>query len=426
MSKFKYVIIGNSAGAVGAIEAIRAIDKDSSVCVISEEKYHAYSRPRISDCITKKSGADSIAYRPLDFYGQYSVTPMLGAQAVSIDAKSKKICLNNGEVVEYDKLLLTTGANPAKPPIPGIELAGVHYFVTFDQAESLAADLSKLREVVIIGGGLIGLQAAEALCKVGIQVTIVEMLDRVLALAVDTHASALIQHKFEEHGVKVLTSARVSRIEGSADTGVTGVTLGDGTLLPCQAVVVAAGVTPRTELAVSAGITVRKGIPVNEHMQTSNPDIFAAGDVAETLDLLSGETKLTPIWPNAYMEGKVAGSTMAGKPMVYQGGIAMNAAHFFDFPVISAGITEVCESCSQIVDSNEKTGFYRKIVLKGSVPVGMVMAGDAVDRGGLILSLIRNRTDVTPFMDKLASPSFGISHLPEETRKIKQLGREKV
>lgn len=426
MKEFQYLIIGNSAAAVGAIESIRIIDKEGSTAVISDEKYDAYSRPRISDCITMKATAKSLAYRPSNFYEKHSVETMLDTKAVSIDSQYRQVFLENGECVSYEKLLLTTGANPSKPPIPGIDLRGVHFFTTFDQAERLANELSTIKEMVIIGGGLIGLQAAEALVKVGVKVTIVEMLDRVLALAVDKYASSLIREQFEENGVTILTSARVSKIIGNTDTGVTEVELGDMTILACQAVIVAAGVTPRTELAVSAGITVNRGIPVDDFMQTSAPEIYAAGDVAETKDLLTGESKLTPIWPNAYMEGRTAGAAMAGKPVPYGGGLAMNAAHFFDHPVISAGQTELCDGCTELIDSNEQTGFYRRIILKNNIPVGMVMAGDAVDRGGLIVNLIRNRTDVTSFLDKLASPTFNNANLPEELRKTKQLGKEKI
>jgi NAD(P)H-nitrite reductase large subunit len=148
--------------------------------------------------------------------------------------------------------------------------------------------------------------------------------------------------------------------------------------------------------------------------------------VAETLDLLSGEQKLTPIWPNAYMEGRIAGAAMAGRPVPYSGGIPMNTAHFFGFPVMSAGITEMGEGCTELVQSNEKTGFYRRIILKNNVPIGMVMAGDAVDRGGIILGLIRKRTDASSFLKELADPDFNIAKMPVDMRKTKQLGKEQI
>jgi NAD(P)H-nitrite reductase large subunit len=427
MNRSKYVIIGNSAGAIGAIEGIRLIDKEGRIVVISDEKYAAYSRPRISDCIVQKTDdAETIAYRPADFYEKFDVKTILGTKATAIDLKERTVTLESGEVVGYEKLLLTTGANPSKPPIPGIDLPNVHSFTTWDHAEKVAHQVGSIEEVVIIGGGLIGMQAAEALSKVGVKVTVVEMLDRVLALAIDKHGSEMIEAKFRENGVTLLTSCGVSRIEGDPEKGVTHVVLSDGRELPCQSVIVAAGVRPRTELAVQAGIAVRRGIPVDDFMQTSAPDVYAAGDVAETLDLLSGEQKLTPIWPNAYMEGRIAGAAMAGRPVPYSGGIPMNTAHFFGFPVMSAGITEMGEGCTELVQSNEKTGFYRRIILKNNVPIGMVMAGDAVDRGGIILGLIRKRTDASSFLKELADPDFNIAKMPVDMRKTKQLGKEQI
>lgn len=426
MTRAKYAIIGNSAAAIGAIEGIRAIDKESQIVVISEERYAAYSRPRISDCIVHKTDAEAIAYRPADFYEKFNVTAILNTKATGLDLEKKEVTLENGETVGFEKLLLGTGANPARPPIPGIDLPNVHSFTTWDHAEKVAAQVGKIDSAVIVGGGLIGMQAAEALSKVGVKVTVVEMLDRVLALAIDKHASDMIEAKFREHGVTILTSCGVTRIEGVPDEGVTHVVLSDGREIPCQAVIVAVGVRPRTELAVQAGIMVRRGIPVDDFMQTSAPDVYAAGDVAEALDLLSGEQRLTPIWPNAYMEGRIAGAAMAGKPVAYAGGIPMNTAHFYDFPVMSAGITEMGEGCTELVQSNEHTGFYRRIILQNNVPIGMVMAGDAVDRGGIILGLIRKRTDASSFLKELADPDFNIAKMPGDMRKTKQLGKEQL
>jgi NAD(P)H-nitrite reductase large subunit len=290
----------------------------------------------------------------------------------------------------------------------------------------LAREVPATEDIIVIGGGLIGLQAAEALSKVGVNVTVIEMLDRVLALAVDEYASSLIRSEFERHGVKIVTSTRVAEIGRNESSGVASVVLGDGREIPCQSVILAAGVTPRTELAALAGIKVNRGISVDDYMRTSAENVYAAGDVAETRELLSGEHRLIPIWPNAYMEGRIAGLSMAGRSVPYQGGLTMNAAHFFDFPVISSGVSQAGEGYDNSIQVNEHTGYYRRIILKKNVPVGMVMAGDAVDRSGLILSLIRNQTDCTSFLPELADTGFNTAHLPQDLRRIKQLGKERI
>ncbi|MHB0911978.1 MAG: NAD(P)/FAD-dependent oxidoreductase [Armatimonadota bacterium] len=401
--KFKYLIIGNSAAAIGAVEAIRKVD-EAPIGIISDEAYPAYSRPRISERIGGTK-IDELAYRPADFYEKNGVTCLLGRKATAVDFKKKRV--QAGEEIAYGRLLLATGAQAVRPPVPGIERT--HSFIAWDDVDGL----SGARQVVVVGGGLIGMQAAEALAKVGAEVTVVEMLDRVLPLSLDARASAMVRARFEEHGVRVLTSEKVVEINKT-------VKLASGEKLPCDAVICAAGVRPRTELA--EGLTVNRGIVVDDYMRTGTKDVWAAGDVAEATEFLSGERKLVPVWPNAYMMGRTAGFDMAGQPQVYNGSLSLNAAHFFDFPVLAAGWLEPHEGCTELVHEDP----YRRIILRENVPVGMVMAGDAVDGGGLVLSMIRNRMDATDFLDKLADPGFSAAHLPAESRRVKREGSEKI
>jgi NAD(P)H-nitrite reductase large subunit len=426
VSKFDYLIIGNSAAAVGAVEGIRGTGNNGSIGIVSHETHHVYSRPMISDAIVKKSRPEDMAYRPLDFYEKHNVTLLAGRLATAIDTKAQSVTLEDGQVIEYGKLLLSTGARPAKPPIPGIDAAGVHFFTTYDEANGVAYDLDGVQEVVIIGAGLIGMQAAEALSKVGIKVTVVEMCDRPLALNLDPHASSIVRNKFEEHGVSFRTSCKVNEILKDASGRVRGVAIGTGEELPCTLAIVATGVSPRVELAKDAGLKLNRGICVDEFMQTSDPNIYAAGDVAEAYDILMAEHRLVPIWPNAYVEGRTAGLAMAGKPVPFRGEIAMNSAHFFGYPIISAGITDPRDAETDLMEEDAGTECYRRIIMKGAVPVGMVMAGDSVDRSGLVLGLIKNQTDSTAFMDKLASPTFCNAHLPDYLRKSKQQGKEQI
>jgi NAD(P)H-nitrite reductase large subunit len=257
-------------------------------------------------------------------------------------------------------------------------------------------------------------------------VTVVEMCDRPLALNLDEYASSLVRTKFEENGIIFRTSCRVLEFLKDSTGRVRGVVIDDGTEIACQLIVVAVGVSPRTELAKAAGIAVNKGIVVDEFMRTSAPDVYAAGDVAEAYDLLLDVNRLIPIWPNAYLEGRTAGLAMAGKPVPFRGEIPMNAAHFYGFPVMSAGITEPPHGCEEIMEKSPDNGCYRRIILKDKRAIGMIMTGDAVDRAGLLLNLIKNKTDVADFMDKLESGGFNNARLPGELRASKQLGREKI
>ncbi len=428
MNKFDYLIIGNSVAAVGAVEAIRGIRDNGSIGIISDEPYHVYSRPMISDCVTGNAAPEGISYRPLDFYTKNNVTAMLGELVTELDTAGKVVTLKNGNTVEYGKLLLSTGARPVKPPIPGIDADGIHFFTTYDEATRLANDLGGVRQIVVIGAGLIGMQASEALSKAvdGIEITVVEMCDRPLALNLDAHAAGLIQSKFEEHGIAFRLSSRVNQIQKDANGRVSGVLLGDGTIVEGQIVIVATGVAPRTELAKSCGIKVNRGVEVDQYMQTSAPDVYAAGDIVEAYDLILKQNRLIPIWPNAYLEGRTAGLAMAGKPVPFKGEIAMNAAHFFGFPVTSAGLTEAPADAEELIETGADSECYRRIIIKDNKALGIISAGEAVDRSGLVVSLIKNQTDVKDFMDKLGSCSFNNAHLPSEQRVTKQLGREKL
>lgn len=424
MSKFDFLIIGNSAAAVGAVEAIRGVKNTGSIGIISSEPYHVYSRPMISDRLTENADIEDMAYRPSDFYDKNRVSLIAGRTATAVHPNDKRVNLDVGDPVEYGKLMLSTGAKPIKPPIPGVSSAGVHFFTTFDEACGVADDLTDVHEIVVIGGGLIGMQAAEALCKLGRKVTVVEMCDRVLALNLDEHASSMTQAVFEEHGVSFRCSNRVNEIVADEGGRACSVILGAGEKIGCQLVVVAAGVAPRIELAKELGIACNKGIVVNEFMQTSVDDIYAAGDIAEAYDLLLDQHRLIPIWPNAYLEGRCAGMAMAGKPTPFRGEIAMNSAHFFGFPVISAGITEPGPGITELLDQDAPDGCYRRIFMRKNVPIGMVMTGDAVDNSGIILNLIKNKSDATAYLDKLGKCSFDSAHLPPEQREIKREGKE--
>jgi len=423
VERFDYLIIGNSVAAVGAVEAIREVDDRSSLAIVCDEPFHTYSRPRISECLTSGEAAERICYRPREFYDEYSVVPILGVRVEHIIPGDKAVCLSDGRKLQYQKLLLATGSRPIVPRIEGIGLAGVHYFTTYAHVEQLARSLSDIKQAVVIGGGLIGLQAAEALCNIGVEVTVVEKLDRILAQSFDERASALIEAQFVRHGVSIITSASVEAILGDGGR-VSSISLSNNESIPCQAVVVAVGVTPRKELAEEAGLRTNRGIVVDDFMRTSDPDVYAAGDVCESVDLLTGERCLMQIWPNAYAEGRIAGLNMAGQPTRYKGGISLNATHFFGYPVGSAGLIGQMEGCLDLVDFDESTGFYRRIITRNGIPIGMVMAGDALDRAGIITAFIRNKTDVSSFITELGDRNFNIAHMTRELRLARQLGRE--
>ena len=410
-----YVIIGNSVAAVGAIEAIRKVDKEIRITVISDEPYSVYSRPLISEYLAGQVKEDMMGYRDPGFYEKNGVTAMLGKRVTAIDPAKKSVKLDNGEEIAYAKLLIATGGTPFVPPMKGLELGRVMTFIKMDDAKHIEEMLPELKHVVVIGAGLIGLKAAESLHHRGVKVTVVELANRVMAAVLDTDAGAIVQGALEKAGVNIITEDTVEEILGDNMGLVNGVKLKSGEALDCDAVIVAIGVIPNAGFAKESGVEVNRGIIVDDHMRTNLPDIYAAGDVTEGPDYLNGGKRVMPIWPNAYIQGKIAGFNMAGVDREFEGGLAVNSIELFGVPVVTAGLSNT-ESDDLEVLSSVEGDTYRKIVLRGSMVVGAVMVGN-IDRAGLITGLIRDRIDVSNMRDRLLANDFGYIDFPVELRK---------
>ena len=387
----KYVIVGNGVASVGAIEGIRRKDPVGEIIVISEESTPTYGRPLISYLLAGKIGPERMQLRPVTFYDKHKVKMVLGAKVTSIDIKAKKVATDDGHSYGYDKLLVATGGTPFIPPLPGKDGPGVYSFTTLAHAETLVDVAKNCKDVVVVGGGLIGLKAAEALHDRGVKVSIVELAPRVLSAAFDDKAGRLVAKRLEEVGIKVHCGTQTSEIKRGSDGMVQGVTLKDGAFLPAQAVVIAIGVVPAANLAKEAGITVDRGIVVDEALASSDPDVYAAGDVAQAKDLILDENRVVPIWPNAFNQGFYAGKNMAGAMSPYTGGLAMNSIAFYGLPTVSVGVVNPAptETGIEVSDNlDEEHGTYRKLVFKDGKLVGYVLVGE-IDIAGLYTGFIR-------------------------------------
>ncbi|MFC2040721.1 NAD(P)/FAD-dependent oxidoreductase [Chloroflexota bacterium] len=414
--RIKYLIIGNSAGGIGAVEAIREVDEVGTMAIISDEPYPTYSRPLISKYLAEKCPLERMLFRPPDFYEKNSVETILGQKVVQLNIKEHLVKLEDGRKVNWEKLLLATGGLPIVPKIEGIGLKGTFTFTTLDDAKAIDDFLSKYSErqvrAVVIGGGLIGVSVTEALVKRGVGVTVVEMKERILNTILDEEASALFEAVLSKAGVDIIVGHTVSNITSYMPGEATGVTLDDSCPIPCEMIIVAIGVRPRTELASNAGIKTNRGIVVDRQMSTSNPDVYACGDAAEAYDFVYGENRLTPIWPNAYLGGRIAGFNMAGVPTEYQGGTAMNSMKYFGISIVSSGIVIPTDNSYEVI-SNKRDHTYKKVILKNGLVVGMVFSGD-IEKTGIIYHLMKDRINVEIFKQALVADDFGLASLPEE------------
>lgn len=410
--KVKYLIIGNSAGGIGAAEAIRQTDKKGSLVIVSDEPYPSYSRPLISKYLSGERNLNGILYRPADFYDMNNITGILGKKVNNLDLKSHSAELE-GETINWKKLLLATGGKPILPAIKGGDKKGVFSFIALDDAKAIDSylNLNNVSEAVVIGGGLIGISVTEALKKRGVDVSVVEMKDRILNTILDEEASSIAEEAIGRTGIKLITGHTVAEITGKER--VTGTVLEDGTEIPCNMVIIAIGVVPRAELAQNAGIKVNRGILVDNHMRTSHPDVHACGDSVEAYDFLYGINRVIPILPNAYIGGMVAGDNMAGGKAEYPGNTAMNSLNYFGLDIATAGMVNPPEGgeCEVISSRNENS--YHKLILRNNRLVGIVFVGN-IEKSGILFGLMRDQTDVGGFKQKLLADDFGLASLPRD------------
>jgi NAD(P)H-nitrite reductase large subunit len=416
----KYVIIGGSVGGIGAVEAIREVDPVGELIVISEEPFSQYSRPMISEYVSREATLERMKYRSDEFWKENNVHALTGRTAVKIDFAKKQVELGGGEKVEFKKLLIATGGRPFVPRMEGGEKDGVFTFTELSNAESIESKLEKSESAVVIGGGLIGISATEALVKRGIKVTLVELKDKILSLVLDETASEIAEKVFREAGVTIITGQTVQQIIGRKDNGdaVGGVIMTDGTEITCDLVVVAIGVIPRTELVKETDVRMNRGIIVDRFMRTNILDVYACGDVAEAHDFLLNGNRLLPLWPLAHLGGRVAGYNMAGKKAEYQGGTVMSALKYFDLPIISVGMMNPEDSSDYevLVEHPPEKTVYKKIVLNNDAIVGFIFLGD-IEKSGIFFRLMKNHVNVGEIKDKLLSEDFGLLTLSQSVRK---------
>lgn len=376
----RYVIIGNSAGAVGCIEGIRQIDQEGEIILISDEKHHTYSRPLISYLLYQKTDLQRMKYRPDNFYEENQVQTYLGKKVVKINSEKKSVILDDDTEIFYDKLLVATGSRPFVPGMTGLEKVQNQFsFMKLDDALALEKVLTKESSVLVIGAGLIGLKCVEGICDRVKEITVIDLANRILPSILDEEGSLLVQKSIEEHGVKFILGDSVAEFQNS-NTAVSK----NGLVLNFDILVIAVGVRPNTELVKEAGGEVNRGMITDEHCKTSLPDIYAAGDCTESYDISADQTRILALLPNAYMQGETAGINMAGGEKLYNKAIPMNAIGFFGYHIITAGNYD-----GEAYTVKGRTS-YKKLVTKDDHLIGYILIGN-VERAGIYTSLIREK-----------------------------------
>lgn len=407
----KYVIIGNSAAGIACVEGIRSADAEGEITIVSDEPFAAYGRPLISYYLLGATDRQRMLYRPADFYERNKVRTLLGARAEKIDPAAQKIVLRGGGEIPYDKLLVATGSRPFEPPMEGIEgVKNKFSFMTLQDALSLEKVLSKRKNVLIIGAGLIGLKCLEGILERVKSVSVVDMAGRILPSILDDAGAAIVRRELEGKGAKFYLSDSVAKFEGNTAH------LKSGKEISFDILVVAVGVRPNTELVKDAGGEVSRGVVTDEKQQTSLKNVYAAGDCAESFDITSGVRKVLALLPNAYRQGYTAGVNMAGGEAAFADAMPLNAIGFFGSHVLTAGSYEG-ESFVQA-----EGDVYRKFFCKDGVLKGFILV-NSPERAGIYTSLIRNKTPLSEVDFKSLEGAPNLAAFPRAARE-RMLARE--
>lgn len=402
----QFIIIGNSAAGIAAVEAIRKIDKTSKITVISDEEYSSYCRCLISYYLAGDIKEDKILYRPESFYKENNVELLLNKKVSRVDSKKNRIICADKTQASYDSLLIATGSSPKFPEISGIKKTGVFGFRTIKDVKDIAGLVPVTKSAVVLGGGLIGLKAAYALKKRNIDVKVIIKSKQVLSQVLDFEAAELVRKRLEENGIEVILGQDVAEVIGEGE--IKAVKLDSGKAIAASLIVVAKGVKPNIDLVKDTEIKVKEGIIADNNLQASIPNIYAAGDAAETFDLTLGESTINAFWPMAVEQGRIAGANMAGSRIGYEGSLGMNSLEFFGLPTVSLGLFKPKnpEDYEEIKIKDLKENLYKKLLLKDNRLVGAVFTGK-INNSGVFLRLIREKIDVSAFKDKLLEENFG-------------------
>ncbi len=372
------VIIGSSHAAIAALEAIHRLDPDSVTVVISDQEF-AYSPTALTGLLAGDLKERDLGLRKRSFFTRMNARLTLGSRATAVDTVNKEICLVDGCRVPYDQLLIATGASPTVPPIRGLTAGEAITVRTLDDARRLMEAAPMAGSAVIVGAGLIGLEAAAGLSRRGLEVTIVETLKGVLPLYFDSDATRIIERSYRENGIVFKTGTRVI----SASRQGTGwrLALESGEELQAGLVVIATGATPNTALLNGSGIRLATGILVDDAMQTNVPDVYAAGDVAQGGGFWGEEGLMAPTVFNAVHQGQVAGTNMAGGRAKSPGALSMNVFNFFGSVAFSVG-KATAEVCSEALkEFDEGTGRYLRLLVTEGRLVGCAAVNEEIEAG---------------------------------------------
>jgi nitrite reductase (NADH) large subunit len=369
MSAMRLVIIGNGVAAINTAQAVLKNMPDTDIAVYSEEPYLYYPRPKLWEFLPGKLTLEQLYFHPAEWYEDRGINVHLGTPVAEIRPADESVVLHDGQAVSYDRLLLANGGIPFIPPIENVAYEGVFTLRTVEDALAIRAYAGEVSAAVVIGGGLLGLESARGLKELGLEVTVIEVAPWLLPRQLDRDGAAVLNRTFEDMGIKTVTGSICQAIEGEGR--VAGIRLKDGRHISGELVLVSAGIRSNTTLASAAGLVVNRGVVVNEHLQTSDPLIYAAGDVIEFQETSYG------IIPAAVEQARIAGDNLSDQTdVVYKGTISSNTLKVVGISLTTVGtFSAPDDSYQEYRVSDPARGVYKKIVVKDNKLVGAILLG---------------------------------------------------
>lgn len=391
----RLVVVGNGMAGMRTVEELlsRAPDR-FDITVIGAEPHANYNRILLSSVLAGDKTLDEIVINPRAWYDAQGIRLVAGTAVSAVDPSARRVVLADGEAVAYDKLLLATGSKPLAPPIAGLGLPGVRAFRDIADVTAMINAAGDQRRAVVIGGGLLGLEAAWGLKRRGMSVAVVHLMPTLMERQLDAAAGALLQRDLEARGIAFFTNSQTEEIFGRHQAQ--GILLADGRELPADLVVLAIGIRPQTDLARAARLDVNRGILVGDDMGTSDPDIYAVGECIEHNGQVFG--LVAPIWEQA----RVCGARLAGDDaVVYVPPPVFTSLKITGVDVFSAGVLAATDDADEEITLHDaKGGVYKKVILRNDRVVGSVLYGSVGD-GPWYVELMRDKIDVSPFRDQL-------------------------
>jgi len=392
------VIVGAGPAGVSVVETLRAHDRHSQVTLLSAEPYPPYSPPAMADHFINGSGAH--LWRDPDWPDQMGVDYRSGVKVSALQADALQVQLDNGQALAYDRLVIASGSR-LYAPLEGADLPGVYNFKSLSAAEALVGRIrsGEARTAVIVGAGFIGMEIALLLRELGVGVIQVEMLEQVMPAMLDAHSADFALQVMRQRGVQVRLNTRAAAFIGNGTAR--GVQLENGEMLEADILVAATGVRPNLEFLEGSGIAHNWGLSVDERLRTSLPDVYAAGDVIETPDRLTGQVYVHAIFPNAVEQGRVVGLNLAGIDTLYEGAERMNSLKHLGLPLMAVGLKEGDEVLRARVN-----GAWRTLYLQDDRLVGYQLIGD-VRPAGALRALLTRGEHLGRLKGRLLEPTFG-------------------